>query len=199
MILPSTLHRYAYVVNNPTNFSDPNGRLPTAVVGAIGGFVTGGVIGGGIGLVTSAWQGNSWDLILRDAGIGAASGAVSGTVAGGLIGMGVAFYCPSCVGAAASVAGQATENFFRPASEDKSLIAAGITGAIVGHFIFTSIPVIPKGAFGVSSLGTFFFGSSGDVAWSVGARFGAFELVGSIISKSLSTFTNPAPVYAGGK
>ena len=57
---------YRYVFNNPLNFNDPSGEIPTVVVGAIGG----GVIGGGIGAVRG----------FRENGV---RGAFTGFVTGG--------------------------------------------------------------------------------------------------------------------
>lgn len=53
ILLPATLHRYAYAVNNPVNLIDPLGQWPkfikviaAVVAGAVSGCLVGGVVGG---------------------------------------------------------------------------------------------------------------------------------------------------------
>jgi len=75
---------YAYVANNPTNFTDPTGEIiPLSVAGAIWGGLSGGIAGGISGLMTAGPNASNWDKLKNATigatvgiGVGAASGAV---------------------------------------------------------------------------------------------------------------------------
>ncbi len=79
---PQTLNRYTYVLNNPTNLTDPSGNFVFAFLGAlIVKALVGAVIGaiGNIALGAATGQVHNW----KDVGHLAAVGAVAGGIIGG--------------------------------------------------------------------------------------------------------------------
>jgi hypothetical protein len=83
---PLQLNRYAYTRNNPVKYTDPSGNFicgGVCTLGAIIGLGTagGGVIAGGIDLISQIWQGSSisegtvdWNQVGGSSAIGATAG-----------------------------------------------------------------------------------------------------------------------------
>jgi RHS repeat-associated protein len=94
---PQTWNRYAYTLNDPLKYVDPDGESATLAGGLIGGIVRG---------VTAAAQGKTWSEI----GAAAAGGAVTGAMIGSVIDTGGAsLLAMAGAGAFAVAAGGATE------------------------------------------------------------------------------------------
>jgi RHS repeat-associated protein len=124
LVEPQRWNRYAYGLNNPLKYTDPDGRSATLVGGLVGG-----VIGGGFALV----QGRSW----REIGAAAAGGAVSGAIFGSVVdSFGATLPVALGAGAVAGVGGTVTENAINgrgtTAGEAAISAAAGAAGAGIG-------------------------------------------------------------------
>jgi hypothetical protein len=92
---------YHYAGNNPVKYTDPDGRMPTVVIGAIIGGAVGAVVGG----VSTAVTGGSWQEVVSSTVTSAASGAVYGAIAGtgvGIVGLVVAGGVTSAAGSVAN-------------------------------------------------------------------------------------------------
>ena len=101
---PQRWNRYAYSLNNPLRFTDPDGRSPTIVTGAWGA-----AIGGGIGFFGSvgAQLIKTGNVNWGDAGAATAGGAFAGFTAGFTLGLAPALGATGviAVGATSNVAG----------------------------------------------------------------------------------------------
>jgi RHS repeat-associated protein len=135
--LISSINWYSYTENNPVKYNDPDGEMPTIVVGAIIGGVVGGVTGG----LSAAAQGNT---SFREIAGGAAGVALSGAVTGALIESGAGIAVVAAGSFAGGALGSVTENtiskgiskldaknVMKDAAVD-GLIAAGSSVASVG-------------------------------------------------------------------
>jgi RHS repeat-associated protein len=113
---------YAYVVGDPVNYLDPDGRLgiPGAVIGAAGG--------GLYGLVGALISGGS---PLVGALSGAASGAVIGFLPLSLANLGIAAHAGGSVGLLANIVAQSIERPFVPL-DPKAAVGAYVSGALSG-------------------------------------------------------------------
>ena len=76
-------NRYAYGLNNPHKYVDPDGETPL-LLSALGGAIGGAVIGGGIETAKALYRGESLTdpAVLKRIGAKAANGAVFGAVVG---------------------------------------------------------------------------------------------------------------------
>jgi RHS repeat-associated protein len=77
MTRPTSLHPYAYVLNNPTTLTDPNGQIPPQV----GLAVTGAILGGMSGAFGAIIAGGNFSQVAAAAATGAVAGAIVGFVA----------------------------------------------------------------------------------------------------------------------
>lgn len=94
VILPYTLNHYGYCWNNPVDFVDRDGNLPTVVIGAVIGLAAGALgevvsqtidgVQSGKSVLDSLLDVNPGKVVL-EAGKGAVTGAVAGTGAGLLV------------------------------------------------------------------------------------------------------------------
>jgi RHS repeat-associated protein len=87
--MPSTLNGYPYAVNNPLSYTDPSGEIVPLLLAALGASVAGGVISGGLNLLSQCTGYSSLEECTKCAdwsAVGAAAGA--GALAG-LFGFGV--------------------------------------------------------------------------------------------------------------
>jgi len=123
---------YGYVQNDPVNWIDPNGLIPTVIGGAIGGAAAGAVAGGIAGAVSAWGSGGSWGDIGRSALAGAGIGALTGGIAGAFLGAGL----PGGLGVAADLGWGFDVGLGIGESVALSSKLGAIAGAITG--IFTS-------------------------------------------------------------
>jgi RHS repeat-associated protein len=86
---PQSMNQYAYVLNNPLKYYDPDGESPTILIGA----AAGAIIGGGASLISQAVNGEkiNWGKV--------GGAAASGAIAGALIGTGVGIVAGASVAA----------------------------------------------------------------------------------------------------
>jgi RHS repeat-associated protein len=120
-------NRYAYALNNPLKFTDPDGENPLLILAAVGaavGTISGGWQGYQIARSKGAGFGSSLAYVAAGAGIGAISGAAGGLVAG--IGGGSAG--GGAVGGAIGGAGFALLN----GGSGYDAFVGGVTGGISG-------------------------------------------------------------------
>jgi RHS repeat-associated protein len=137
-----TLNRYAYVLGNPVNFVDPEGKLPNIAIGAI--------IGGGFSLYTSLYSeiskpgGLDWtdnETLIRigiDVAIGTTTGALAASGAGLAAGTFRAGAIKFLTGAGISAGNEIAKQTFgrKSGCSEQDLnyeqigIAAGIGGAV---------------------------------------------------------------------
>ncbi len=87
-MMPQSLNRFAYGLNNPNKFTDPSGHIPTVVAGAIIGAIFGAVVDAAHQAV-DIYNGDQKDgfhfgQTLKAAAVGAAFGAIIGTGVGAL-------------------------------------------------------------------------------------------------------------------
>ncbi|MCL4464729.1 MAG: malectin domain-containing carbohydrate-binding protein [Chloroflexi bacterium] len=75
---PGSLHRYAYGLNNPSNYADPTGKLAWVVAGAL----IGGALGAGTYAVTHWEQIQRGDVNWGEAAVYAGAGALAGSGVG---------------------------------------------------------------------------------------------------------------------
>lgn len=122
---PQRWNRYAYALNGPMRYGDPDGRSATLL---------GAIIGAAVGATRAAVQGAS----IRDIGAAAAGGAVSGAVVGSVIDTGGATL-PILIGtgALASTAGLGVENALAgrqtTIGDAAMAAAAGASGVALGQ------------------------------------------------------------------
>lgn len=127
LVEPMTLHRYGYVENRPTMFTDSYGFCPncvTAVVGSIGGAIA----GGGANLVTQLIV-NKGDISqIKPEKVLAATfgGAAQGAVCGFTVGLG----CALAGGAVGGAVEQISYNLLTGQSFYKGVAGNAISGAI---------------------------------------------------------------------
>jgi RHS repeat-associated protein len=142
--LPQTQNPYVYVNNNPTNLTDPSGKIAPLLIAAGVGAIIGGVASGVSYVLAHPCEnylqsGGFW----RAVGVGALSGAAAGAVGfwvGGLaIGAGLSGSIAQGIltGVAASSVGQVVTNLFMPGANWydgllEASIFGGITGGIAG-------------------------------------------------------------------
>jgi RHS repeat-associated protein len=147
---PQTWNRYSYVYNQPTRLTDPDGRCPPCIAGAVG-FVAGGLVEGGINLVTQL-AGNGWnihDVSWGQVGAHAAGGAVTGGLAGLTLGgsLSPSLMAEVGVGVVSNVAGGVVERSIEkyvvddpdaPDPLDGNEVAvdavSGAVGGVVSHY-----------------------------------------------------------------
>ena len=126
-LLISAANWYSYSENNPVKYKDPDGKLPTVVVGAI----TGGLIGAIAGGISAVSQGKT---SFRDIAAGAAGGAISAAATGALVGNGVGLVAVAAGSFVGGAAGSAAENVIAHGAKnlDAGAVAkdAAIDGAI---------------------------------------------------------------------
>jgi RHS repeat-associated protein len=127
---PQRWNRYAYALNNPLKFTDPDGRSATLI---------GGLVGGAVGGSFALLQGASW----REIGAAAAGGAVSGAMLGSVVDTGGASL-PVLLGAGAlaGLEGRLLENAINGRSttaQDAAVAgAAGAAGIAAGQLMTAS-------------------------------------------------------------
>ncbi|MFC1466146.1 MAG: RHS repeat-associated core domain-containing protein [Candidatus Brachytrichaceae bacterium NZ_4S206] len=147
---PQALNRYAYVGNNPVNYTDPDGHCwPVCTV--IAGAAIGAALGAGMQVLKNAAEGKPLDT---DIGKAALVGGVSGAVGGATFGLGMAVLGTGLAGTVASgaisgaVAGQAaraTENIL-----DGQNVTAGL-----GNPADMALDAALGGAFAGAGYGTY--------------------------------------------
>ncbi|MFV2044155.1 MAG: RHS repeat-associated core domain-containing protein [Anaerolineales bacterium] len=142
--LPTTLHPYQYVLNNPTNLVDPSGRFPFLAAAGLGALIGGGA--GALDYVLSNPGATPGDYLSspcfwRSVGTGVAAGAVAGLVAWAVpflpflpAGSGIVSAVASnfAVGSLATGAWQVTTNLLMPGRS----IGAGVLPAMAAGGIF---------------------------------------------------------------
>jgi RHS repeat-associated protein len=134
---PQTLNLYGYVRNNPLSKSDIDGHCyPWCTV--LGGFVAGGLIGGGGEIIAEKWRGHSidWTKVKGSAIKGAIAGAVIG-----LAGPQAGVAATAALGAGGNVVGgiadrtyegKSAKEVFSPTAVTKDAASGAIGGAIGG-------------------------------------------------------------------
>jgi RHS repeat-associated protein len=142
---PQTFNRYAYAVNSPFRYGDPNGESPTLISGAVG-FVAGGLVGGLGSIGVQLWNngGSFSDINWRDVGASSAGGAISGGLAGLTLGgslaaeatLGTTVLASTAVGAATNPVGGAVQRALDSSPEtragDLQAVAADAAWGAVG-------------------------------------------------------------------
>ncbi len=120
---PQSLNRYAYCLNNPVKYKDPNGHVPILLPGAIGAF-----FGGGANAIKN-WEDLSRGKLSRidyfkSIGVGAAAGFIS------------AYRGPGGAGIAAAL-NEIHEQTIRGGDitnyDTSQIITAGAVGYFMGH------------------------------------------------------------------
>ncbi|MCL5061190.1 MAG: RHS repeat-associated core domain-containing protein, partial [Candidatus Thermoplasmatota archaeon] len=82
--MPDGVNRYAYVGNDPVNYTDPSGEIAVNAAGAGWGALAGGVSGAVSGWMTAGPNASRFDQI-KNGAIGAVVGAGVGAVSGALL------------------------------------------------------------------------------------------------------------------
>ncbi|MDV0444653.1 hypothetical protein MmiAt1_01850 [Methanimicrococcus sp. At1] len=101
---PQALNRYAYCLNNPVTYTDPDGHLPLLVTAAIGAAV-GGLVAGGVSYLSQKANGGEVDMNqVYGAALG---GAVAGGIAGLTLGAGSALSAAAITSSGGQMVGAA--------------------------------------------------------------------------------------------
>ena len=154
-LLISAANWYSYSENNPVKYKDPDGKLPTVVVGAI----TGGLIGAIAGGISAVSQGKT---SFRDIAAGAAGGAISGAATGALAGSGIGILAAgSFVGGAA---GSVTENIISKGTENLSVGGLAKDAAVDGAISALAAGAAKLAKPAASALKNKFIGKVGSLA-----------------------------------
>lgn len=139
---------YAYVLNDPVSFRDPNGKL---LIGA----VVGAVVGGVEGAVGAYLQGGSTSDIIASGLIGGALGGVVGLLdpTEGALTIGELALIGGGAGLAGDIAGQVYTNWGKPckAFNVGEAIGAGLGGAAAGAM--SAVTAIGFASVGAGELG----------------------------------------------
>ena len=136
LVDPQRWNRYAYALNNPLKFTDPDGRSATLIGGIVGGSV-----GGGVALL----QGASW----REIGAAAAGGAVAGAMLGSVVDTGGASL-PVLLGAGAlaGIEGRLVENAINGHGTTAQEVAlsglAGTAGVAAGEVMLAGAQAMAR-------------------------------------------------------
>jgi RHS repeat-associated protein len=106
--LPATLNGYTYAVNNPISYTDPSGEIIPILLAAVGATVAGGVISGGLNLLSQCTGYSSIEECTKCAdwaavGAAAGAGALAGLLGFALAGLAI----PTGVGLGLTIAGGA--------------------------------------------------------------------------------------------
>jgi RHS repeat-associated protein len=127
-IVPSSLHRYIYVYNNPPNGTDPSGEIPLPVITAAVGAVAGAATNFAVQVVA-----NGGDVSKVDGRAVIAAGAV-GAVAGALAPFTAVTWTGAALsGAAANVAQYGLTNYMTgQEGNPEGIVVAAATGLIGG-------------------------------------------------------------------
>jgi RHS repeat-associated protein len=148
LVDPQQWNRYAYSLNNPHRYTDPDGRTPTIVTAAIGAGI-GFVFAYGGSVASQAIRNGGFSGIDYDAAaIAGVGGAVSGAVAGLTLGLSVV--------AQAGVAG---------------VVAVGAGSNIIGGAVAREVDADPQTR--AISREIVFDGVSGAVGGAIGAKVGS--------------------------
>ena len=125
------LNPYLYCDNDPVDYVDSTGEIPTMLIGGLLGGVTGGVFGFAGSAVSQLVSGEefSWKKALGSA----ANGAVVGAVQGSLVGSGVGIPAAFAANFGAGAVGNALEQKISTGSVNvRESITSGLTNAVSG-------------------------------------------------------------------
>ncbi|MFC5769746.1 RHS repeat-associated core domain-containing protein, partial [Thauera sinica] len=137
---------YAYVGNNPVNYTDPSGEV--AVVGMIYGGIAGGVGGAISGYASEGWSGAA-----KGFGTGFVVGAGVGAVTPWLSHQVGATAATLLVGGASSAAGQLSGNVVTGQTPGTNFSWGAVAGSATGN-VLASVPAKLVGNAAATSVGT---------------------------------------------
>jgi RHS repeat-associated protein len=171
---PPNLGLYSYSHSNPLKLQDRDGNSPM-LVGAVVGFVGGGLVGGGLSIASDLW--NDREVDWGQAGRSALKGAIGGAIAGATFGL--------VAPAAGSLAMQAV-------NAGASRLVANAAGAAVGAGSSALGDAVAQGsAMALGWQDEFSWGELG-VSTAVGAGFGAVGREFRVAGVRIAPFGNRA-------
>ena len=178
-VFPLIPSRYTYAGENPLNFGDPSGKLPTIVIGAILGAVT-GAVSGAVSYTATHWNsGFNW----QDLGASTLGGGVSGAITGACLGTGVGLLAATACGAAGGLAGDTvTQSLDTKSGYDLTHLALSTgTGALTGLIGGIGAPSINRGWLALANRNPGGLGATNLLPWATTGNLGRYLQISTAI------------------